>query len=244
VRRFGPKQAFGVVGVFFGVQFAFGFVASLISVLASMAKAGWRPGAAPAVSPGILLAAVFGGAIMGSGGAFAVSLISGRDRLRSGARGGFGLVRPAPWTTTAGIVLALGLAAAFVFGVAALVPLDGTEKLGPMAKVATSSPGAKLLWAAFAVLVAPPTEEFVFRGVLLAGLQTRFSDFTAVVIVTALFVLGHVTEAIAYAPAFLAIGALGILTALLRIRFGSLVPSIAAHAAYNFGLCIAMVAGA
>jgi len=89
------------------------------------------------------------------------------------------------------------------------------------------------VWAVLAVVVAPPVEEFVFRGVLLAGLSSRMRAPVAAFVVTLVFALGHVAEAIHYWPAWVGIIGLGIATAWSRLRSGTLLPAVALHASYN-----------
>lgn len=92
--------------------------------------------------------------------------------------------------------------------------------------------GRGLLFA-FAVGLAPPVEEFVFRGVLLTGLATSWGSLPGIAGSTALFALGHLDQVGSYWPAFLGIVCIGLMTAALRLRYRSLYPGWALHAAYN-----------
>jgi membrane protease YdiL (CAAX protease family) len=243
VAAFGPKQAFAVIGVHFGGQIAVGFVVALVLVFALAFKSAMgghaiSPPHLPAVPLMVVLVLSFA---IGGGGAIALSLIWRRGRLQSSAPTGFGLVRPAVHTTLAGVTAAIALSLAFRFVAPRLVPFDPGGKLGPVTSAAMDSSAARSLWIAFALLVAPPLEEYLFRGVLLAGLRARFSTVASAATVTAIFVIGHATEAIAYWPAFLAIAGLGALTAGLRIWSGSILPGLAAHVAYNLVVVAAAV---
>lgn len=232
---FGPKQAFAVIGVHFGGQLAVGFVVAVVVgfALAFRSAVGGHAINPFRLSGGLLMMVLLLSFAMGGGGAIGVSLIWRRGRLHSGEPTGFGLVRPAARTTLAGVAAAIALALAFRFVAPLLVPFDPMGKLGPMTSAAMDSSAARALWIFFALLVAPPLEEYLFRGVLLAGLRARFSTLASAAVVTAIFVIGHVTEAIAYWPALLAIAGLGALTAGLRIWSGSILPGLAAHVAYN-----------
>jgi membrane protease YdiL (CAAX protease family) len=65
----------------------------------------------------------------------------------------------------------------------------------------------------------------------------------AAVLVTVVFALVHLPEALMYAPAWIGISLMGTLTVLLRIATRPLVPGIAAHASYNLWLTLALYAG-
>ena len=77
-------------------------------------------------------------------------------------------------------------------------------------------------------VVAPVVEELLFRGVILDGLQIRYSVRTAVMVSSGLFGLTHILPH-AIVNAFL----LGFFFAWLKLKTGSLRLCIVAHALYN-----------
>jgi membrane protease YdiL (CAAX protease family) len=108
-----------------------------------------------------------------------------------------------------------------------------------------SSPGpARWALALSAVFLAPPIEEFVFRGVLLGGLAQTWSLRGAVLVSGFTFWLLHATEWLRYWPAAVAIGLMTIIVTLLRLRTRTLGPAIAAHAAYNLVTSVALAGSA
>jgi len=134
----------------------------------------------------------------------------------------------------------LGLTLSFLYAIAATKFGPPVEKssVGPLTQAAMSGgfPGA--LWAFMAVFLAPPVEEFLFRGALLAGFEKSWGRTTAVLLVTGLFVLLHLTETRSYWPAIIAITCLASVLITVRIRSGSLGPGILLHACYNLGLVL------
>jgi len=86
------------------------------------------------------------------------------------------------------------------------------------------------------VFVAPITEELLFRGLILRGLQIRHGDTRAVMLSAGLFALFHVNPW-QMTGAFLIGGILG----WWRVRTGSLVPCLLGHASYNVLPLVAMV---
>ena len=127
--------------------------------------------------------------------------------------------------------LALGIFYALV--VTRLFPLSPEVQLGPIAN-AISGGGWKLyVWVVLALFIAPPIEEFVFRGALWTGFSRSLGPIAAAIVVTALFVLMHLLESGRYPPALFAIATLGLACVVARALTGSLVAPISVHMAYN-----------
>ncbi len=86
---------------------------------------------------------------------------------------------------------------------------------------------------AFTVVVTPLVEELLFRGVLFPVAARNFGTLGGVLLVSVLFGFAHVVtyglDAYLIAQTLLA----GLYLTWLRARTGSLVPSVAAHAALN-----------
>jgi membrane protease YdiL (CAAX protease family) len=135
------------------------------------------------------------------------------------------------------------LAATYLFVLTPHAVSPPAEQWGPMATAAGAGGWARHAWAVLALL-APPVEEFVFRGVLLAGLRRSWTMASAATVVTALFVAAHFGEVLGYEPAFVAIILTGTATVVARITTGSLVPPIVLHGCYNLGLVVAVYSGA
>jgi membrane protease YdiL (CAAX protease family) len=96
-----------------------------------------------------------------------------------------------------------------------------------------SSGTARWAWILTAVILAPPVEELVFRGVLLGGLAQIWNLRAAAFVSGVAFWAMHAPEWLRYWPAAVAIALMTVIVTLLRIRSRALGPSIAAHAAYN-----------
>lgn len=78
-------------------------------------------------------------------------------------------------------------------------------------------------------VVAPITEELLFRGVFLRAFLKRHSATKAIVVTSLMFALIHLNPWQAI-PAFI----LGLAFAAMDIRTGSILPSVISHAIYNF----------
>lgn len=106
-------------------------------------------------------------------------------------------------------------------------------------QLALSSTATLRAWLISAVLLAPPIEELMFRGALFGGLATTWNVRTAAVVSGATFWVMHGPEFVHW-PAAVAIALLTTLATWLRVRSGSLWPSVAAHFGYNLVLAIVM----
>jgi hypothetical protein len=133
--------------------------------------------------------------------------------------------------------LAAGAACSVVLGVAAK-PLDtlwtnrghGSQAIGEAVK--ESSGGARILLLVVVVVLAPTIEEIVFRGIVLRGAMRRMPAPAAVLVSGASFGMIHLIDPSTF-PSFPALMALGVVSAVVAVRSGSLSRSIMLHAGFN-----------
>jgi len=148
-----------------------------------------------------------------------------------------------PWRPLrAGAVLAVYLPFALGWAVLLVGYLHGMHALGhtvapqpQLEYLATARIAEPRLWLLClgTVLLAPLVEELVFRGYLLAALLLLLPKWGALLLTAAVF--GYV-----HGPGYaVPIGVLGLLFGWLRLRHGSLLPSMLAHAVHN-GIVVAV----
>ncbi len=107
---------------------------------------------------------------------------------------------------------------------------------------ASLTPGfPQILWVLAAVLIAPPIEEMLFRGVLYGGFCKSFGPMWATTFTTFVFVAIHYPYYI-YAPTNL----IGIIIAALaalwcRLRWNAIGPAAATHFGYNSVLAVFVI---
>lgn len=126
-----------------------------------------------------------------------------------------------------------------------LAPLMSTPPtdMGPLTKMATT-PGLQQITVFFlALILAPPVEELLFRGVMFGGFCRSFGPIWAAVLTTSLFVASHIVEAIHFWPAFVFIALMALAALWLRLHTRSIGPSIALHFSYNLILTGATLLG-
>jgi membrane protease YdiL (CAAX protease family) len=104
------------------------------------------------------------------------------------------------------------------------------------------TPLGKAALILLAVGIAPPLEEFFFRGILLSGFGASWGTWPAVAGSIACFALGHLNQVGSYWPAFLGIIIVAAVATGVRLRYRSLFPGIAMHAGYN-GMLMALSLG-
>lgn len=147
---------------------------------------------------------------------------------------GFGLVAPRQrWLA---FLYAVALGEFLVGGGGALTGfLAGHHPLTQsIATSADSAPIALRVVLAMVVCTATPfTEELLFRGVLLSTLARRMPLWIAIVTSAVLFGLAHLPSFGFVWYAIPALVLLGVVSAWLRVRTGSLYPSIVLHATNN-----------
>ena len=103
-----------------------------------------------------------------------------------------------------------------------------------------SSPRAAYAVAAFAVLVAPVTEELIFRGVLFTFFDRLAGTRFAIAMTALLFAGLHVPEYWGAWNHVLLIGVVAVTLSLARGLSGSLAPSVILHLSYNLSLMVAL----
>ena len=240
--RFGPAQAVWLLLGFIGMELAglLGFLLLLNIVRVLLMVATREPPLFNAASPGAdILATLFGMLAAGCWCAWYIGR-RGPARLHDPSPGGIAW-RPAP---PAGYAMALFAAIAVI-----AVVMTVLRFLPPNAAKLENLPDARLYatsgWSAAAgillmVLIAPPLEEFVFRGGMFAALASRFSPLTAGTVTTLAFMAVHAPEKIHYPPGFIDVGLMGAIAAWMRVRFGSIRPGMLLHVLYNAGLVLAV----
>ncbi len=126
-----------------------------------------------------------------------------------------------------GIAVALYLVCQLVY-VAAFNPHEDQTTLKDLG--AGKGPVTDFLIGVLVVGVAPPIEEFFFRGFLYGALRTRFSFLAAAVIAGLAFGAVHATTGLEAVPP---LAALGFALCMLYEATGSIVPGIVLHSLNN-----------
>jgi len=227
-------DALKVVAVFLSAQLAVWIVA----VLGVIDPSGGRDPSAEGTAAVLRVFPVALPLSMLTGG-FAVYLLTrrfARRRPTGGSRTAYAIrgapARDVAFGATTGALLALLLVLLSI-----LMPVGSPEDQGLLAKVLAASGTGRLVFGITAVLLAPPVEEYVFRGVLL-GTLLPIGEVGAGVLSGLAFWLLHVTEWIHYWPAALGVGAMTVLVTHLRLRTRSILPGIVAHLFYNGALTL------
>lgn len=242
VPTLGPRRAFLIFLAYFATQIAVGVTIGG-SVVWFALRRGALPNALADVQNGVVVAASFFGSVLSG----LVALRMARRSLPGPIRSG--VLQPLGWSRASSRELWLGALAGVALAVLYLFGLNGlsagttpAERLGPLEAAAASGGWSRLGWAVLLILVAPPVEEFVFRGVVFTGLSRAWTQGSSAIVVTGLFLSQHWTQA--SGPALVAIMLVGFATVVARVVTSSLAPAILLHASYNSCVVLAVYAGA
>lgn len=142
-----------------------------------------------------------------------------------------------------GVRIAAGLASAVV--VYLLGSVTGTDVAIPEQVTSDYTPAAFAIFAIYAVLVAPITEEFVFRGLIYRSIRDRRGVALGAIVSAFLFGLVHFVpggtwEGVLALQLTMVITGIGL--ALIYERRKNLVADIAGHAAFNLIAVVAVAA--
>jgi membrane protease YdiL (CAAX protease family) len=238
-RPFGAARALLILLLYLALQLGVGLLTGIV-VAIRMAMAGADP-QDPATLERLQRALEAPAAALGLGVAALVVVPLVRslagDALADRSRLGVAWARGSAWALACGLSAGALLASGYLL-VIALFPPASPFVPGPTTRLIAAPGPEKIYLMVAAVAVAPPLEELLFRGVLLAGFSRSFGAPAGAVLSTALFTAAHLPEIVAYRPSALAITLLGVLALVLRLRAAALGPAIAVHFAYNLVLLL------
>lgn len=135
-----------------------------------------------------------------------------------------------------GMLVAGGCVVLSVFG-----HQDLETKAGPLTRMAMTPGLPQVLWLIAALLLAPPVEELLFRGVLYGGYRRSLGPIWAAALTTFIFVLLHFPEVVHSLTAVAGITGLALTALWSRLRSGAIGPAIAVHIGYNAVVALATV---
>jgi hypothetical protein len=186
----------------------------------------------PEPSPTVMAWATLAGFLLSAWWALIYTRRRAKALLRRGEP--TGIAWRAPKLRAYGAALAAAVLA-MLFGMLMfqLFPPDLDKLTGPTSKLLAAPGLPRLTVMLLAMVGAPLVEEFMFRGALFAALARRWSVPVSGTLTTLVFVALHAPDKLGWWPGFLAVGFLGTLLLVLRVRYRSLWPGMLAHCLYN-----------
>ena len=118
---------------------------------------------------------------------------------------------------------------------------DSDNSVGPLTRMSMTPGLPQILWLMTALFLAPPLEEMLFRGVLYGGYRRSLGPTRSAWLTTTIFAVLHVTEAIHFLPALLAIVGMALLALRMRLRYSAVGPAVAVHFGYNSVIALGVV---
>jgi membrane protease YdiL (CAAX protease family) len=229
------------LGAQFGASLFVGLVAGITAKLNSEASNDSEALAAAVqqIMPFATIGAALAGGVAMLFCAFSMMREGLRDRSTVGAAWAFGSRKHILEACGVGLLVATGSLA--LSSIPALQPTHFAP--GPLTKMALTPGLSRVLWLTIALLLAPPFEELLFRGVLYGGYRKSFGPGMAALLTTVLFCALHVTEIIPIPIAAVGIVALGVAALWMRLRSSAIGPAVALHFVYNAIIACAVFAG-
>jgi len=111
----------------------------------------------------------------------------------------------------------------------------------PSEGIAHSSGVLQLLWLVSVSLVAPVSEELLFRSVLYGGFRKSFGSMWAAILTTLIFWALHLPTPIRDPFVSLGLTSFSLGAVWIRLRSRAIGPAIAAHVGYNTSLCLDLI---
>jgi membrane protease YdiL (CAAX protease family) len=140
-----------------------------------------------------------------------------------------------------GLLIGFSVALIYIIPSSFLQPPKDEDSLGPLTRMAMTPGFPQIAWITMALLLAPPLEEMLFRGVLYGGYRKALGATWAAWLTTGIFTLLHITEAIHYLPALVAIAGMALLALRMRLQSSAIGPAIAVHFGYNFVVAVGVI---
>jgi len=182
--------------------------------------------------PTVMAWATLAGFVLSAWWVFVYTRRRAKPLLRRGEATGIAWRAPKLRAYAAAVAAA---ALAMVFGglMFQFFPPDLDKLTGPTSKLLAAPGLPRLTVMLLAMAGAPVVEEFMFRGALFAALARRLSVPLSWILTTGVFMALHAPDKLGWWPGFLAVGFLGALLLVLRLRYRSLWPGMLAHCLYN-----------
>lgn len=152
-----------------------------------------------------------------------------KERSPTGAAWVLGTPKSILWALAVGLLIAL----ACLFLSPLMSALPEQDAVGPFTRMANTSGFQRIIVIVIALILAPPVEELLYRGVLFGGFCRSFGALWSAILSTMLFVASHVMEAIHFWPAFIFIGLMASAALWFRLHSKAIGPSVALHFSYN-----------
>jgi membrane protease YdiL (CAAX protease family) len=233
--KFGPWQGLWLLAGYLAGQFL-GYLsvklawAGWLGIQAKLHHQAWP--AYPQTGPTVMAWATLAGFLLSAWWVFLYTHNHAKPLLRRG--GATGIAWRAPKLRAYGAAVIAALLAMLLGAVMfELFPPDLEKLTGPTSKLLAVPGLPRLTVMLLAMAGAPVVEEFMFRGALFAALARRWSVPWAGTVTTLVFVALHAPDKLGWWPGFLAVGFLGALLLVLRLRYRSLWPGMLAHCLYN-----------
>lgn len=155
----------------------------------------------------------------------------------------------AAWVRGSWLDIAKGLVSGILTSVLAIVVIREFgfhphlfREMSPLVRMSETPGFPQIIWVISAVLLAPPIEELLFRGILYGGYRKSMGAIAATIITTIIFVSLHIGELLHQPMGTFGIASLALVALWQRLRSKAIGPAIATHFGYNLTIVLTTLA--
>lgn len=232
-------RAFAVLGLTLGAQILVGIVIGMVAVFVWMAmgknlidREKLQEFTQSIVGPANVIALLIGGVVT----VVASWRLLPRAELHDSAPAGAAWRVGARKDLLVSLGMGIAIGAVYLLIAHALSFYWPPKEAGPISSMPHRGGFMLVAWIVMAVLLAPPSEELLFRGVFYGGLRRSWGAGLAALITTFIFCAMHVPELMHFPPGILGIAGMAVAALVVRLRFGAIGPAVAVHLGYNSAL--------
>lgn len=241
-RVLNARNATLILGAFLAGQFCFAAIVAFVygfgeAISGASGSASHHTEMTRALMPPAILFGFVGGGLAMIWLSYTLVKAALRDTSETGAAWVLGRRRD----IAKGLVIGIFIALIFFVPGTVLRPQIDKDSLGPLTRMSITPGLSQIAWVIMALVLAPPLEELLFRGVLYGGYRKSLGPTRAAWLTTTIFTLLHITEAIHYLPALIAIASMALVALRMRLRSAAIGPAIAVHFGYNFVISLGVI---
>ncbi len=185
------------------------------------------------LSPSFIAIASLFGTIVGASVMFVLARTLGRHQLCDSNPTGAAWIRGSVKQLGLGFLLGVLVACFSLFVISWGFPVKDSIQPGPLTQLALTPGIAQISWILLAILIAPPVEELLFRGIILGGFSRSFGLTWGAIWTTSLFLLVHIQEVMHHWPTMIGVSMMALAALFIRLKTQTIGPAVALHLGYN-----------
>lgn len=233
---FSVKHAFGLFGLYFGLQMAVGIgIGMVLGMYWGIRHVQDKAAMTPEAIQGFLKPFEPMMALIGAVLSLAICFFYARKWSAEfwKSREGVGWALPRHQQSFARAAMVGAVCGSLVLALTSYFPMSTPIEQTPLGTFVSNGLVGFVIFAVLALVLAPIGEEIVFRGFMLGAMRQRWSVAVSVLVSSFIFGAIHLPQTYTYWPAVLATFTLGFVCAIVRVRTESILAPMLTHFVYN-----------